>query len=97
MKLYATVTSERASKGQGGGYLDILIQDENKNPMATIQVKCLENNYQFHLEMLAKGYEKTGAGYFHSLIGKQKGEKKKGEVCYCEESGLSSPHLNSDH
>ncbi len=32
MKLYATTTSERASKGQGGNdYLDILVNDEEKN------------------------------------------------------------------
>jgi hypothetical protein len=30
MKLYATVTSERASKGQGGKKLDIYIHDETK-------------------------------------------------------------------
>ena len=31
MKLYATVTSERATKGQGGEYLAIKITDKDKN------------------------------------------------------------------
>ncbi len=37
MKLYATTTSERASKGQGGNkYLIVNIQDEYKNNILTI-------------------------------------------------------------
>ena len=39
MKLYATVTSERASKGQGGNErLEITIQDEEKEVLAEITV-----------------------------------------------------------
>lgn len=39
MKLYATTTSERASKGQGGNeYLNIDILDENKNIIMYISV-----------------------------------------------------------
>ena len=39
MKLYATTTSERASKGQGGRHLDIEIMGENKVVIARIKVK----------------------------------------------------------
>lgn len=40
MKLYATVTSERASKGQGGNeYLDIEIKDDNKEIIGKIHVR----------------------------------------------------------
>lgn len=42
MLLYATTTSERASKGQGGEWLDIVITDENKKPLWTIKVRSLE-------------------------------------------------------
>lgn len=39
MKLYGTITSERASKGQGGNeYLDILIRDEEARIIANISV-----------------------------------------------------------
>jgi hypothetical protein len=39
MKLYATTTSERASKGQGGNeYLDIEIQDQNRNTILELKI-----------------------------------------------------------
>jgi hypothetical protein len=39
MKLYATTTSERASKSQGGNkYLDIRIKDENKQEILTVSI-----------------------------------------------------------
>lgn len=40
MKLYATTTSERASKGQGGDYLDIVIYNQEKKPSHAIRVRC---------------------------------------------------------
>lgn len=39
MKLYATVTSERASKGQGGEWLDINVKDERGVTFAIIKVR----------------------------------------------------------
>ena len=36
MKLYATVTSERASKGQGGKEIEISIFDENQEKVAQL-------------------------------------------------------------
>lgn len=39
MKLYATTTSERASKGQGGKWLDIEVKDSNKRLIAVMKVK----------------------------------------------------------
>ena len=39
MKLYATTTSERATKGQGGEYIDIDIFNGNKDMVATIKVR----------------------------------------------------------
>lgn len=39
MKLYATTTSERASKGQGGNeFLQILITNEEKNNIAQVNI-----------------------------------------------------------
>ncbi len=39
MKLYATVTSERATKGQGGEWLDINLKDERECTFAIIKVR----------------------------------------------------------
>lgn len=39
MKLYATTTSERATKVQGGEYIDIDIFNGNKDMVATIKVR----------------------------------------------------------
>ncbi len=39
MKLYATVTSERATAGQGGKTLDIEIFDEKKDCFARLTVE----------------------------------------------------------
>ena len=45
MKLYATVTSERASKGQGGKYLAIVILDEKKENKARFDVTNDEDGF----------------------------------------------------
>ena len=68
MKLYATVTSERASKGQGGNdKIEIEITGENKIPLAFITV-------------LPSGTimveEQEGGEVFL-----EKGERQKGEKC----------------
>ena len=72
MRLYATVTSERASKGQGGEYLEIDICGPNKFPVARLRVEwngekvIIEGNYDSYLaNMYAESY-------------KTKGEKQKG-------------------
>ena len=44
MKLYATVTSERATKGQGGKQLDIEIQNEQQRITHKINVRLLDGN-----------------------------------------------------
>lgn len=39
MKLYATITSERATKGQGGNqFLNIIIRDQNQEEMMRVLV-----------------------------------------------------------
>lgn len=41
MKLYATITSERASKGQGGNeYLKIIVRNEKQHCVAYITFKA---------------------------------------------------------
>ena len=44
MQLYGTITSERATKGQGGKYLDIKIQTAQKNILAEITARAIMND-----------------------------------------------------
>ena len=43
MKLYATITSERATKGQGGKQLDIEISGQEGLPLICIDVRVLKD------------------------------------------------------
>jgi hypothetical protein len=65
MKLYATTTSERASKGQGGNdYIDIIITDEKQNVIKTLFI-CpdieghiiVSDGFGFLLKKHGGGYE----------------------------------------
>lgn len=49
MKLYATITSERAMKGQGGKWLEIEIMGENKKPLGVIKVFPADKNNPYGL------------------------------------------------
>ena len=49
MQLYATVTSERATKGQGGKELMIEIMGDNKEVIARIQVTKPTHLYDINL------------------------------------------------
>jgi len=39
MKLYATITSERATKGQGGKWLDIIVLDESQKKLLDMRIE----------------------------------------------------------
>jgi len=93
MKLYATTTSERATKGQGGNiFLDIEVKDELKNNILNIKLSPFGENKLTHCIIRKEGDEKIlWAGY---LKGKsQKGECKHFIVKddygkeYCQECG----------
>lgn len=72
MKLYATVSSERASKGQGGNeYLEINIQGENKEDLGCIYIIPDGTNYRLRYTF------QDGKGT--STIYIPKGERQKGE------------------
>ena len=73
MKLYATTTSERATKGQGGQWLDIEITAE-KQDLAIISVREESNNYL--ISIIANPERKK------QEIWIPKGEKQKGENPY---------------
>lgn len=57
MKLYATVTSERATKGQGGEYLDIELKNELKICFASIKVRGQELEIWYDSETEVKAFK----------------------------------------
>lgn len=60
MKLYATTTSERATKGQGGNELEIKVFDENRDELFKINVfKDSDNWYKVHF----KSFDKNGLDF----------------------------------
>jgi hypothetical protein len=74
MKLYATTTSERASKGQGGNdYLDIIINQEKENICRV---------YLNGQDVDILRYSDGAIFKLHEL----KAEKKKAECIICGES-----------
>lgn len=76
MKLYATVQSERAIKGQGGEYLNINITDERKALIAHIKVLPCENDipilYFVHLPQ--HGYLCKDQAEYERIEKKEKGK-----------------------
>lgn len=82
MKLYATVTSERASKGQGGEWLDIVITVENpytkeRHTFRTINVRERKCSDSTSYTVDNGGDEYIDCVTFNKG---QKGEKQK-DVC----------------
>jgi hypothetical protein len=71
MKLYATVSSERASKGQGGKWIDINISGE-KQGIAVITVR--ENSTYYDLGIVSPTETRN-------IRIEKKGNKQKGELC----------------
>jgi len=86
MKLYAKVTSERASKGQGGEWLDVEIVDTNRDRIMLIQIYENPNVYDNVTTYIVQ--KEYGDRYKNGIYTpKQKGEKQKGER-YCENCAM---------
>lgn len=82
MKLYATVASERATKGQGGKYLDIVVQNESKRIVARLEVRTTVTGKTMLFLCHDKGATiATLSPLDWMKIGKEtKGEKQKGNI-----------------
>lgn len=76
MKLYATVSSERASKGQGGENLTIEICGPTKEIVATLEVEW--NGEKVIIEGTYNSYQ---ANMYASKEEDKKGNKQEGEEC----------------
>jgi len=80
MKLYATVTSERATKGQGGEKLEIVVMGQSREELAHIRVfPEIDEENLYCLRLEARGLKEP---LFFSIKGKKtKGKNQKGEKC----------------
>jgi len=86
MKFYATTTSERASKGQGGENLEIEIKGEDKRTFIEAKVFEKDGEYIFEGYVIhpedAQGHRSEQ--YFRFEIGKGKSQKDEKKCAYCE-------------
>lgn len=84
MKLYATVSSERASKGQGGEWLDIDIHTTDRSePSHRIEVR--ESKGEITISLSRRHFGRWYGGkvldtVFVNYEGETKGEQQKGET-----------------
>lgn len=89
MKLYATVTSERASKGQGGKELSIIVRNEKKHPCIALKVIMditgrMRGN--LYVDIVHATVESQGTFIQDADKYKTKGKKQKGECPTCGET-----------
>lgn len=82
MKLYATVTSERATKGQGGRNLVIDITGENGLKLWTIEVNPTGLNAKDY-SLLVQRTKYNPLYCFDDRLN-EKGEKQKGDYHKCK-------------
>ena len=102
MKLYATITSERASKGQGGNkYLLIELTIENDKgeyaDMGQLKLYRVDTNPTgTALVYLPRKDHKIHYGTPAALdfLPDEKGKKQTGEKCYCSDEDMSIPHYH---
>ena len=85
MKLYATTTSERASKGQGGNKkIEIALTADNPSRHEEYKIWYQKTEKGTHL--CVYDIEK---GYNVFVSSKEKGKQQKGEKCkYCDKTSL---------
>lgn len=81
MKLYATVSSERASKGQGGNeYIDIDISGEKREYLARFVLMVNDDETSGKKYLLTRDWA-CGNG---NIEVRNKGERQKGECVECK-------------
>lgn len=88
MKLYATTTSERASKGQGGDYLDIEVKGENKENILELHIKEVNDEYVIDGYAISQREDKKRSEYYIKYV-LEKGKSQKGENKLCSKCRLN--------
>jgi len=87
MKLYATVTSERASKGQGGNKrveITLLIHPIERKEIGRLIMKCEDDVYTVYYYPINTNCEEQELNSGRMLLYETKGEKQKGEETHSE-------------
>ena len=105
MKLYATVTSERATKGQGGHkQVEILLQIDPKLRLEVgrLVMTCEDDKYKIYYypinENCTDQVYKSGRILLYETMGDKKGEKEKSELCkYCPRSNRNVATATNDY
>lgn len=99
MKLYATVTSERASKGQGGNnelVINITVGNKSRREIANIVLRTSggsltgDSDDQYALEYYPVNRDKGGRVVLDTGSLEVKGNKQKVEKCRWTNKGVSA-------
>lgn len=81
MKLYGTITSERATKGQGGNeYIAINLKDEAQNTF--VEVRAIPDGTSARVSVWVKDKLQTT---YYNVQTETKGKKEKGEKAEAHE------------
>lgn len=81
MKLYATTTSERASKGQGGNkFIDVLFTGETNQPFLYVKVRPIGDYDKDNVIVTVIDTRKAKIVYDAVLYNPSKGKQKKDET-----------------
>lgn len=83
MKLYATVTSDRASKGQGGNkqiVVDLLIDPIQRLEVGRVVMECVDNIYTIYYYPINENCTDQAINNGRILLYQTKGNNQKG-VC----------------
>jgi hypothetical protein len=81
MKLYATTTSERASKGQGGEWLDIIVKNKDNQTALVVKVRTNKGSIGRVYTTIIRDIRYSAPIELDKpqFIEETKGEKKKGK------------------
>lgn len=79
MKLYATVQSERATKGQGGQkFINIEVKDEKENIIVSGRLETFDNGISIYFTTIGQSHNQS-INSFYNYFTDQKGKKQKDE------------------
>lgn len=82
MNLYATITSERASKGQGGKWLKINITNAKKEKIISFDVSELQGDYLIQYKT-GEGFNPDWDAWWVQKLPTKKAKKQKADW-FCE-------------
>lgn len=93
MKLYATTTSERASKGQGGNdFLEIEVKGEDKRVFLEFKITAEEDHYKIEGWVVHPEYAPNRRSEQYLAYEVEKGKKQKSKEC----SNCGNPQLDKN-